>query len=78
LADAPDDLVIREKFCFLLVTLAKDELNSNNDTEAISLLTRARKMLSGGMPKPIISKVLNTLRYAYLKTEQYDEADQTV
>jgi tetratricopeptide (TPR) repeat protein len=77
LAKSPDDLAIQEKFCFLLVMLARDELNKNNDDEAISLLNRAKRLLRREMPKQIKDKVLDTLRQAFLKDERYDEADQT-
>jgi tetratricopeptide (TPR) repeat protein len=77
LAKNPDDRATREKFCFLLVMLARDALNKNNDDKAISLLTRAKSLLRAGMPPEIISKVMSTLNQAYLAAERYDEADQT-
>ena len=76
LAKSPEDLAIRGKFCFLLVMLARDELNKNNDDEAISLLTRAKGLLRAGMPQSIITKVITTLRQAYLDEQRYEEADQ--
>lgn len=78
LAAAPNDLEIRQKFCFLLVTLAKDELSAKNDEEAISLLIRAKSLLRVGMPKGEIDRVMNTLRRAYSNMERYSEADETV
>jgi tetratricopeptide (TPR) repeat protein len=76
LAKSPDDLAIGGKFCFLLVMLAKDELNKNNDDEAIALLTRAKGLLRAGMPESIITKVVTTLHQAYEDEQRYDEADQ--
>lgn len=77
LTASPNDLAVRERFCFLLVTLAKDEILVKNDAEAISLLTRAKSLLRVGMPKQIIEKVMNALRQEYLDTGRYVEADQT-
>jgi tetratricopeptide (TPR) repeat protein len=77
LAKAPDDLAIREKFCFLLVMLAKDEMNRHNDSEAITLLTRAKDLLRPEMPVQTRDKVLEMLHRALLNEERYDEADQT-
>ncbi len=77
LAAAPDDIAIREKFCFLLVTLAKDEISANNETNAITLLTRAKSMLSSKTSSQTIRKVFDTLRYAYQRTEQYDQLDDS-
>ncbi len=74
-AEKPDDLIIREKFCFLLVTLAKDEMGQQKDNEAITLLVRAKEMLRAGMPESIFDKVIKTLRQAYLNERRYDEAD---
>lgn len=76
LAKNPDDLAVREKFCFLLVMLARDELKRNQDEEAISLLTRAKGMLRRGMPEEIIDKVIGELRRVYEWSHRYDEADQ--
>jgi len=77
LAKSPDDLAIRNKFCFLLVMLAKDETNKNNFDEAISLLIRAKGLFRPGMPNETTGKVLEALRLAYLQENRYDEADQT-
>jgi tetratricopeptide (TPR) repeat protein len=77
LAKHPDDLAIRKKFCILLVTLARDELNKDNDDEALSLLTRAKSLLRAGMPSQVITRVMNALKLEYSKLERYDEAEQT-
>lgn len=76
LKSSPDDLAIREKFCFLLVMLAKGESNKLNFDEAISLLLRAKGMVRRGMPAPILDKVAGALHQAYLQEYRYDEADQ--
>jgi tetratricopeptide (TPR) repeat protein len=76
LAKSPDDLAIRGKFCFLLVMLARDELNKNNDDDAISLLTRAKSLLRRGMPPDIIDKVISALSNVYEGEGRYDAADQ--
>ncbi|HEY9773116.1 MAG TPA: matrixin family metalloprotease [Planktothrix sp.] len=76
LAKSPDDLATREKFCFLLLMLARDELNKDDDDEAISLLTRAKGLFRAGMPQQIISKVVEALRQAYLDEQRFVEADQ--
>lgn len=75
LAKHPDDLAIREKFCFLLVLLAKDELNKNNDPEAIALLLRAKALLRMGMSEEIVDKVISSLRRTYEYGRRYREAD---
>lgn len=75
LAENPDDLAIREKFCFLLVTLAKDETRQQKYDQAIPLLVRAKEMLRAGMPKSVFEKVINALHAAYLTEHRYDEAD---
>jgi tetratricopeptide (TPR) repeat protein len=77
LANSPDDLSIREKFCFLLVTLAKDELSSGNDAQAISFLIRAKGLLRPALTSETIDKVMGTLQQTYEKEGRYDEADQT-
>ncbi|MCA9805304.1 MAG: matrixin family metalloprotease, partial [Cyanobacteria bacterium HKST-UBA02] len=76
LAKHPDDPAIREKFCYLLVLLARDELHKNNDEEAISLLIRAKGMLRKGMPDEIIDKVIGELRRVYEYSHRYDESDR--
>ena len=76
-ATNPNDLAIRKKYCFLLVMLARDESNKNNDDEAMALLARAKSLLRIGMPSQIIGKVMSALSQEYLKEERYDEADQT-
>ncbi|MDQ5963982.1 MAG: Matrixin family metalloprotease [Cyanobacteriota bacterium erpe_2018_sw_39hr_WHONDRS-SW48-000098_B_bin.30] len=78
LNEAPNDPSVREKFCLLLVALAKDEMNAKNETEAITLLTRAKSSLQRGMSIEVIAKVMYQLRQAYLQTERGDDADQTV
>lgn len=78
LNEAPNDPSVREKFCLLLVALAKDEMNAKNETEAITLLTRAKSLLQRGMSIEVIAKVIYQLRQAYLQTERGDDADQTV
>ncbi len=75
LAENPDDLAIREKFCFLLVTLAKDEMRQQKYNEAIPILVRAKEMLRAGMPKSTFDKIIHPLRSAYLTEHRYDEAD---
>jgi hypothetical protein len=70
-------MAIRQKFCFLLVMLARDETNKNNFDEAIALLLRAKGLLRIELPREIIDKVLETLRLAYLQENRYKEADQT-
>jgi len=78
LNEAPNDPSVREKFCLLLVALAEDEMNAKNETEAITLLTRAKSLLQRGMSIEVIAKVMYQLRQAYLQTERGDDADQTV
>lgn len=76
LAKNPDNIAIRDKFCFLLTMLAKDEMNKNNAEEAISLLCRAKGILRAGVPVETVDKVSNDLRQAYRYEERYSEADQ--
>ncbi len=75
LADSPNDIAIREKFCYLLVTLAKDELKENHDEVAIDLLLKAKSMLVKGMSTQSIQKVMDALKHAYLYGQRYQEAD---
>jgi tetratricopeptide (TPR) repeat protein len=75
LAKSPDDLAVRGKFCFLLVMLARDESNKDNDDEAIALLIRAKSLLRPGVPPDAVSKVMGALRREYEKLERYDEAE---
>ncbi|MBK9772393.1 MAG: hypothetical protein IPP57_16495 [Candidatus Obscuribacter sp.] len=70
LSEAPNDPSVREKFCLLLVALAKDEMNAKNETEAIVLLTRAKSLWQRGMSIEVISKVMNQLRQPICKLSE--------
>ena len=76
LAKSPDDLAVRDKFCFLLVMLARDESNKDHDEEALSLLTRAKSLLRKGMQADVIGRVKGALHREYLKLQMYEQADR--
>lgn len=77
LLDAPNDVAIREKFCLLLVTLAKDEMDFDRAEQAIPLLTRAKNLLTKDVSHPVMSKVFTALCRAYQNLELYNEVDET-
>ncbi|MBX9723863.1 MAG: hypothetical protein K2X81_20820, partial [Candidatus Obscuribacterales bacterium] len=75
LADYPNDIAIREKFCSLLVILAKDELKENHDEQAITMLLKAKSMLVKGMSEKSIRNVISELHKTYSYGQRYREAD---
>ncbi len=74
-ADSPGDVAIREKFCYLLITLAKDELKENHDEEAVAMLLKAKAMLVKGMAEKSIRDVIGALHQTYTYEQRFREAD---
>lgn len=76
LDDAPEDKAIRNKFCKLLLSLAIYAKDSKDDFRAIELLKQALALSSQHLQCTEDPSVRNELREAYLRTENYEQADR--
>lgn len=76
LDDAPEDRAIRNKFCKLLLTLARQAADDKNDEKAIELLNQAMSLSTEKYLCTDYQTVKSELRDAYLRTEQYGLADE--
>lgn len=76
LKDAPADKAIRNKFCKLLLSLARDAIEDKDDNKAIELLKQAMALSSEEYQCTEDPAVIHELSNAYARTEQYTLQDE--
>lgn len=76
LEQSPEDNAIRDKYCTLLLTLARDAVENKEDISAIGFFKQAMSLSSKDYRCADDRTVMSELRDTYLRTEQYELADK--